>query len=190
MMKFEEIQKVWNEQKGENMYVINESTLHKTVVRKKNAAGRRINRVETMLTIINSTVLIVLIMFIISRPRAWTIMNAAIVATSVIYIRYFRLRRKQRENTFDRNILGELDHAISNTDYIIRFNYLVMVGYLVPMAVVTISSLIATGASPGKWLIITGMCLLAIVVVRWEQRICNIPRKNQLLELRKLLTDG
>jgi hypothetical protein len=60
-MDFEEMQKVWDEQNGETMYVINESALHGTVTHKKDAAGRRINRLEIMLSIINSIVLIILL---------------------------------------------------------------------------------------------------------------------------------
>ena len=37
-MEFEEMQKIWDEQKGETMYAINESALHKSVTKKKNAA--------------------------------------------------------------------------------------------------------------------------------------------------------
>ena len=60
MMEFEEMQKVWDEQKGETMYAINETALHRSVTRKKNAAGRRINRVEISVSVINGIVAIFL----------------------------------------------------------------------------------------------------------------------------------
>ncbi len=43
MIEFDEIQKIWNEQKGETMYVINEDALRRSVTDKKNAAGKKIN---------------------------------------------------------------------------------------------------------------------------------------------------
>ncbi len=190
MMEFEEIQKVWNEQKGENMYVINESTLHKNVIRKKNASAKRIEIVETILSILNSIVFIVVMILTLRHPNAWGFINAAIVGLSVVYIRYFRAKRKKSDNTFDRSMLGELDHAISNANFIIRFNYLLLVGYILPMAVVCISSLIAAQAGLGKWLLIAGMFLLSVFLIRWEQKVCNVPRKAQLLDLKKMLTEG
>ncbi len=189
MMDFEEMQKVWDEQKGETMYAINEAALHQSVTRKKNAAGKRINRVEIMLSIINSLVVLFLLILMRNHPRIWGFINAGIVATSVVYIQYFRWKRKKAENMFDRSMLGELDHAISNTNYIIRFNYLMVVGYLVPLSVVTITSLAVSGASLVKWLIVTGMFVLSFFVVRWEQKAYNIPRKKQLLALKQKLME-
>jgi hypothetical protein len=189
MMGFEEIQKVWNEQKGENMYVIDEAALHRSVTRKKNAVSRRINCVEIMLSVINSLILIFLLILMFSHPRIWGFMNIAIVATSVAYILYFRRKRKKEESRFDRSILGELDHAIFASGSIIRINYLMLGAYLAPMFAVAISSLIDTGASLEKWIFTTGMFVLSFFVVRWEQRACNVPRKKQLMVLKKKLME-
>jgi hypothetical protein len=188
-MEFEEMQKVWDEQKGETMYVINEAALHRSVTRKKNAASRRISRLEINVTIINSATAIFLLILMLNHPRLLGFINAGIVAATVVYIQYFRWKRKKAESTFDRRMLGELDHAISNANSIIRFNYLMLVGYLLPLSVVGVSSLIVKGAGLEKWLITTGMFVLAIFLVRWEQKACNIPRKKQLLALKKKLME-
>ena len=45
-MEFEDMRKIWDEQKGETMYVIDETALHKSVSRKKDAVSRKINRLE------------------------------------------------------------------------------------------------------------------------------------------------
>jgi hypothetical protein len=111
------------------------------------------------------------------------------VAVTVVYVQYFRWKRKKAENTFDRSMLGELDHAISNANYLIRFNHLMLVGYLIPMSVVSLSALIFSGASLEKWLIMTGAFILSFFLVRFEQKACNIPRINQLLALRKKLIE-
>jgi hypothetical protein len=188
-MEFEEMRKVWDEQKGETMYIIDESAMHKSVTRKKNAVGRRINRLEIMMTAINSAVMVFLLILLFNHPRILGFINAGIVAATVVYIQYFRWKRKKAENTFDRSMSGELDHAISNSNSIIRFNYLVFVGYLVPMSIVSITTLIVKEASFEKWLMIMGMFLLSFFLVRWEQKTCNIPRKKQLLALKKKLME-
>ena len=51
MIEFEIMQKVWSEQKGEAMYVINEEALHDVVVRKKDAASRSKLEYDQLLTL-------------------------------------------------------------------------------------------------------------------------------------------
>jgi len=190
MINFEEIQKVWNEQKGENMYVIHEETLYKSVILKKNASTKRIHLVETFLTILNCCVFAFVIILTLRHPNIMGFANAAVVALSVVYIRYSRAKRLRQEHIFDRSMLGELDHAIANSNYIIRFNYLLLIGYILPIAVVCVSSLISAGASLAKWCLITGLLLLSVFVIGWEQRVRNMPAKNQLLDLKKMLTSA
>lgn len=189
MMEFEEMQKFWNEQKGETMYAINEPALHSSVTDKKDAASRRINRVEIMMSLINSIVGTFLFVLAVIRPHMLNFINAGLMVATIVYIQYFRWKRKKAENTFDRSMLGELDHAISNVNFMIRFNYLMLVGYLLPLAVVSISALIVAGATLDKWLIITGAFLLSFFILRWEQRAYNVPGKKQLLALKKKLME-
>ena len=189
MMDFEEMRKVWDEQKGEIMYVIDEAALNRTVTRKKDAVARRINRLEIMVTVVNSIVVIFLLVQMIGHPRFLIFVNAGIVLTTVFYIQYFRWKRKKAENMFDRSMLGELDHAISNTNFIIRINHLLLVGYFIPLFLVGFSQLIVKGASLEKWLFMTATFLLGFFLVRWEQRKCNVPRKKELVALKKKLME-
>ncbi len=86
-------------------------------------------------------------------------------------------------------MLGEINHALSNADFIIRFNYLMLVGYLLPLAIVSISILIKAGVNWEKYLIIAGAFLLSFFILRWEQRAINIPGKKQLLILKNKLME-
>lgn len=185
MIEFEELQKIWNEQKGETMYVINETSLHNSVTRKKNAAGRRINRAEIRVSLINALAAIILFVIAITgHPLIFS--SFAIMAASVVYIFYFRKKRKKAENTFDRSVLGELDQAIANTNYIIRFNYFILI-YLISFALVSISQMIVRKDSLLEWFIMGGALLLSYFMVQREQKVCNLPRKKQLLALREKL---
>ena len=188
-MEFEEMQKVWDEQKGENMYVINESTLHQSVSRKKDAASRRINKVEIGITLINSTVAIILFNRALNNPNIWDFLTSALIGLTVVYVLHFRWKRQKEERTFDRTMLGELDQAISYTKYIIKFSYMMAVGYILPMSIFYIVQMIDEGASLKRWLIIGGAYLLAFLLVRWERRKQHIPRKTRLLALKKKLTE-
>lgn len=188
MIEFEEMQKVWNEKTGENMFSINERELYDIVIRRKDTAHRRINNTEIMLTIINGIICVLSIVLAISNPHPVNFMNAGIMGVAVVYIQYFRRKRKREANKFDRSILGELDHAIAHERSTVRFNTLMVVGYVIPLAIVGISALISASASLDKWVITMGAFLLSIVILGWEQAAGNVPRRNQLLALRKILT--
>jgi Ca2+/Na+ antiporter len=189
MMEFEEMQKIWNEQKGENMYVINETAMHKNVTREKNTASRRISRLEIKLSIINSVTAIILLILVLDHPYVLGFIIVGLMAATVVYILYFRSKRKKSENTFNRTMLGEVDQAISNANSMIKLNYILVMGYLIPLSVLTVSSMIMTGAPFYKWLIIAAAFILSFFLFRWEQRACNIPRKKKLLSLKKKLVE-
>ena len=187
MIKFEEIQKIWNEQKGETMYVINEDALHRSVMYKKNVANKKINNAEILLSIINSITAAILFV-IATKGHPLLYATFGLFAATVIYIQFFRRKRKKAENNFDRNLIGELDQAISNTNYIIRFNYFVLV-YIVTFALITFPEMIIRRDSWEEWLIVILATFLSLFVVHKEQKACNIPRKKQLLALKKRLTE-
>ncbi|MEQ6166532.1 hypothetical protein AAOE16_05005 [Ekhidna sp. MALMAid0563] len=189
-MEFEEMQKIWNEQKGETMYAINESALHKSIRRKKAAAGKRINLVEIMLMIINSTVSIILFTdAILDKEGPWDYVGATIMALTVVFLIYFRNKRKAKENTFDRSMMGELDHAIANSDSMVQIATIMIYYYLIPVGIYTLSKMLYFGADFEKWLLIIGMFALAFFLVRWEREAMHIPRKRNLIALKKRLIE-
>ena len=189
-MEFEEMQKIWNEQKGENMYVINESALHRSVAKKKNAASRRIGIVEISLMMINSAcALFLLIDAIIDKEGFWDYAGAVIMALTVVFLYFFRRKRKQNEKTFDRSVLGELDHAIANSQSIIQIATIMIYYYLIPMGVFALSKMFYFGASIEKWFLVIGMFVLSFFLIIWERKALHIPRKRNLLALKEKLTE-
>ena len=105
------------------------------------------------------------------------------------YIRYFRLKRKRAEKKFDRSISGELDHAISNTNSIIKFYQFMILGYITPLYGLNFSKMIIRGAPLNKWLLMTGTLLLVLILMRLTQNKFRNFRKEQLLALKKMLTE-
>lgn len=189
-MEFEEMQKIWDEQKGETMYAINESALHRSVTRKKDAASRRISIVEISLMIINSIVSIVLLVdAIVDKEGFWDYAGAMIMAFTVVFLLFFRMRRKKEENMFNRSMIGELDHAIANTRSIIQIATMMIYYYLIPVGVFSLGKMIYFGASLEKWLLIIGMYTLAFFLIQWERKSMHIPRKMNLLALKQKLLE-
>lgn len=189
MMEFEDMRKIWDEQKGETMYVIDETALHKSVSRKKDAVSRKINRLEIMASLVNGFVAIFVLVVAPQRNFYWALGASGLFAAAVVYTQYLRWKRKKGENRFDQSLLGELEHAISNANSIIKFNSFLVAGYFIPVFVFSFSKMIVRGAHLEKWLVTAGMFLLAILLTRWEQKRCNIPRRKQLLDLKMKLTE-
>ncbi len=190
-MEFEEMQKIWNEQKGETMYAIDESALHRSIIRKKYGMSRKINTIELSLIFINSVVsLILLIDAIVDREGFWDYVGAFVMGLTVLFLLFFRSRRKKKENTFDRSMLGELDHAISNSHSILQIASMMIYYYLIPVGIYSIGKMIYFGASIEKWLLIMGFYILAFLLIRWERKTCHVPRKNRLVALKKKILES
>ena len=184
------MQKIWNEQKGETMYAINESALHRSITRKKDAANKRINKVEISLMIINSLVSIILLTdAILDKEGFWDYAGAFIMMLTVVFLLIFRIQRKRAANKFDRSMLGELDHAIVNTKSVLQIATTMVYWYLVPVGFYSLGKMIYFGASLEKWLLIIGLYTLAFFLIQWERRKCHIPRRESLLSLRKKLIE-
>ena len=184
------MQKIWDKQKGENMYVINESALHRSVTKKKNAASRRIGIVEISLMIINGLVSAILFTdAIIDKEGAWEYTGAIIMMITVVFLARFRYKRKRNEHTFDRTILGELDHAIANSQSVIKIATMMIYYYLIPISIFSIGKMLYFGASFEKWLLIIGLFTLSFFLVRWERKSVHIPRKERLMALKRKLMD-
>ena len=169
------------------MYAINEDALHRSVTHKKNVASKKINRAEMLLSLTNTITSAVLFVVAI-KGHPLIFITFGLFAATVVYIQFSRRKRKKAEKNFDRSMMGELDQAISNTNYIISFNYFVLV-YIIAFALITIPEMILRHDSWGEWLIIILSVLLSIIIARREQKACNIPRKKQLMALKKKLME-
>lgn len=188
-MEFEELRKIWGQQTSETMYTVDERALFKMVTERKDVAGKRINRVEILMSIVNTLTGVFLLIRALIYPNILGFIIAGVVIGTVPCILYLRRKRKKAENIFDRSIAGELDHALSNTNSMITFHRLMIVGYLIPLSVVCVLALIVVDASLDKWLIVTGALALSIFVIRWEQRKFNTPWKGHLLVLKTKLKE-
>jgi len=189
-MELEELQKVWNEQKGENMYTINEESLGKMISQKKNAAARHVSRTEIGL------ILITLILGTIITTKAirygeglWELGGGITIFLMTAFIFVFRYRRKKAENRFDRSIIGEIDHAIANTESVMRIASSMIFWYMLPIGVFTYGQMFFAGVSLEKFLWITGAFILAFFLIYWERKRCHIPRKKKLQQLKDKLLD-
>jgi len=189
-MEIEELQKVWNEQKGENMYTINEESLRKIITRKKDAAARRVSKTEIGLILI--TVFLgafITIKAIIKDEGLWDLGGGLVILATSLFVIIARYRRKKSEDKFDRSMIGEIEHAIANTQSIISITYSMLFWYMLPVGIFTYGQMIFTGVSMAKFLLITAMFVFAVFLIYWERKYCHVPRKEKLQKLKEKLKE-
>ena len=188
-MEFEEIKKIWDSQNKQPMYVIDEKTLHRSVTRKFQASRRSVNAMEIGLVLINSFVITFLIVKGINNDYnifQFLIAGAALLVT--IYVILGRTRRRRRQSFQDRSLLSELDHAISNRDYLIQRGRTFIYWYMLPFATATLVSMYFNAKSPWIWILIVSLFALGSWLPFWEVQNIHLPKKRELESLKKTLT--
>lgn len=182
------MQIIWNEQNSEKMYAINEEALFKVIRKKGRSINALLNMVEWVMILVNFGVSITLLIdAILDREGMLAFALAAAYFAYAIVAVYFRQRRQNLGEKFSDTILGELDKAIWQTDYMMRQGHNLFWWYLVPLALLAALYMAIQG---DKWLWAGFSLALPIVTyfaMRWEYRKWHRPRRQELESLRETL---
>lgn len=189
-MDFEQMQKIWDEEKKENFFVINEDAMRKTVTSKKRVANRDVNVTEIGLMIINTITATILLTRALIDSKAWpSYLGVGIMLFTVFYLMYIRRKRKKADLTFDRTMLGELDHAIANVKSTIAIGRTMIYWYILPIGIFSIVKMTIQGAAIEKWLFVLVAFALGHFVSNLGVKKQHIPRLEKLQQLKAKLTE-
>jgi hypothetical protein len=189
-MEFEQMKKIWDEQKQEALYVINEEALHDSIRAKKAKAHKMMNWNEIGLILINLGVGCKLIITAIANNEGpIDYIGGGIMFLIALYILVIRTRRIKSERQFDRSILGEIDHAISTTQSNILLGTSMVWWYFLPIVGYLIAKMIYVGVAWYQWLFIAGMMVLGRFVAGLEIKKWHKPRLQKLQSLRMKLLE-
>lgn len=189
-MEFEDMQVIWNSQNNEKLYAINEAALYEKIKRK----GKSVNRLleSSQLVMIGVNLLVGIFLMI----DAWRdnaqgyeyILPAMYLAYSIGAV-VFRLVRRQEQVRFEETMLGELDKAIWQADYLIQQGYTLIKWYLFPLAL-ALSGITLYNGKPfwalGTFVLMAGASYLSHY---WEIQRCYVPKKRELEALREKLVE-
>lgn len=187
-MEFEDLKMIWDQQNEAPMYAIDQKALHRRIMKKLNRTQALANLNEIGLVLIFAATAVVLIGFRSDSIFNYTIAGALVVIGGLIL--RSRHRRKQRENQFDHTLLGDLDHAIEQADYLVKMSNS-FTWFLLPVAIPAVLNMWFSDnpINPTQWALVLGAFLLSVVLVRWELRRKHIPRKKELEALRETLME-
>lgn len=127
--------------------------------------------------------------FIKHRGDLYTNLLGMAMVGAAIYVYLRRLHRLRNESRFDRTMLGDLEHAISNATYRARLSY-TMLMYFVVVTLLIILSAIHEEKSLAQILLLTAFCVIAWFLGRWEHRSWHLANKKRLEAMREKLVES
>ncbi|MEL7220156.1 MAG: hypothetical protein AAGJ93_02490 [Bacteroidota bacterium] len=185
-MQFEDLQKVWDQQNQQPMYVLNEEALQQQIRRKGNNISRYISINEFGLLLIS--IFTTSYLAFTREEQLYTVLVGLAMFVSCAYMmwgRYHRLKNKP----YTHSVLAELEHTISQSNYFFRFAQTFYFWFMLPLALVVVYQLISEQADIWRWLFIIGSFSFAFWLVHLELYYKHLPRKRSLEQLKEKLLE-
>lgn len=190
-MNIEDMQKIWDSESHRTLYVIDQSKLEKIVNQKSLDANRRAAYVENFIIAMN--VLVPLILFLIGGLNDTLDFGEYAIGTfcliTVIATFIYKRRRVGSQLNFGDSMLDNLDHAIHNARYQAKMTDFFLTWYILGVGILSIINLIREGTNIWFVMGIAIVFVIGLIVGRWEQKCWHEKKRDELISLRKKLTE-
>lgn len=192
-MEFEEMQAIWDSQKGQLTYSLDAEALHRKVKRKGNRVERDMN--------LNEWGMILICLFVAGQRLVDPLLNqkdfinlfaVGVMSGVAIWMFIKRQRRLQKRTQFAPTLLGDLDRALFEADRHLQLGLTFQWWFLFPAMMILTVEIITKGNDvplTHKLLAVVPASVLSMVVVRLSLRCKQIPVKRDLQSLRDTLTN-
>lgn len=187
-MEFDEMKLIWDSQNNEPLYAINQEALNRKVQHKSKSVTRMLDFTDVMMIVVNLVGGIVLIVDTVQENgRPFEYMVAVVYLAFFMYALYRRFVRQQEVKEFAETILGELNKAIWESEYLIKQSSSMVFWYLVPITIVVNVTVFLNANS--IWVSVLTLIILPLAYFggRWEVRKYHLPKKRELESLREIL---
>ena len=186
-MEFDEIMKMWDAQRNETIYTINEKAMHRHIQSRKQSARHIANFSEVMLIVVNLCAGIFVVVTKLAEINFFLYTMATFMLITAGYVWVGRQRRLKRESNFASSMLTDLDHAIANARYQVTLSQ-TMRWYGLLICFLSIISLWQSEKAVG--IIIGAIAFFSVVFFasRWEHN-WYVRRQRSLESLRNKLVD-
>lgn len=181
-MDFEDLQKVWNQENNQPMYVFDQEALNRMVARRARSVSRlaTINEWGMMIVALVTSGLLVLT----GSDGAYRILAAVVMLGTGAYVWWQRQQRLSRQETLGKAVAQEIDQAVANAQYLVRFAQTFSYWFLLPTAGITLFRMSRKNPDLWQWGLIIGCFILSYALVQMELRWKHLPRLKRLEELR------
>lgn len=192
-MKLEEMQKIWDSENNQTLYVMNEIAVEKFVKNKTYSANKRVNFVENFIIFINLLVPIVLLIItqLKDKQHFGEYAIAAFTLSVALYTYMYKMKRIKNQENWDKSMLASLDQAIYNATKQAKMTNIFLTWYTLILGILTVTNLVIEKTNIWLVAMIAFLFILGIVVGRWEQRAIHNKQLEDLIALReKLLSEN
>ncbi|VAW42950.1 hypothetical protein MNBD_CHLOROFLEXI01-2492 [hydrothermal vent metagenome] len=191
-MEFEDMKMIWDSQNNEPLYAINQEALHKRIQDKGRSVTRLLNKSDLIMMGVNLFVGIFLI-----ADAFREISESYEYVLPILYIAFFfygiyrRYARRQEVGIFEPTILGDLEKAIWQIDYLIKQAREMIWWYLLPLLLVASVTILLNSTSLRSVVLAIVLTLVLVPASyfgsRWEVAKWYAPKKRELESLRETL---
>lgn len=190
-MQFNELQKIWDSQNNKPMYVIREEVLHQKILAKGRKAGKTANITEWILifTGLLAAGILVFFDFIKDEGNAFSYISVVLFSLITVYAIINRYLRKKKTENFERTILGDLEHALSISEYQVNLSKGMLYGFWPAVFLLSLLSLIMSD-KPTWYSIVFGILFVGVSYISsWEHK-CYVRREDELKSLKQKLIEA
>jgi hypothetical protein len=191
-MEFEEMQAIWDSQKGQLTYSLDTEALHRKVKRKGHRVEREIGLNEwAMMAICMLVAGERLLDPILNQKDYVNLFAVAVMAGVTVWMFVMRQRRLKARSQFEPTLLGDLDRAVFEADRHLQLGRTFQWWFLLPaMLIITFELSMKPDGYPlfEKLAVVIPAFILSMVVVRIGVRCKHVPVKRDLESLRDTLT--
>jgi hypothetical protein len=188
MKNFEEMQSIWESQNDEKLFAVDDTALHAYIKRKGRTTRSLLELFEWIMIALNLLVGVALAVdFLSDHGSGYRLILPVTYLTFSAYALLRRLKRQANEVRFKPTLLGELDKAIWQIDYLIRQGQTMMTWYVLPL--VFALSITMFYSQKSLWTLVPTLALIPLCYfgIRWEINKWHLPKKRDLEALRETL---
>ena len=217
-MELSELKMIWDSQNEEPLYAMNEAALHQIVQRRNQDMNRCLARCFTLEITVGLVCFAVILAYagilafgdagwLISprgklvAPTRWDIFSLLVASAIWFYYSAYmylaRKRQQRRVEVFDSTLRGDLDRALSQTDFQIMMLKSITWWGLVPVWVATTIWMVVLFhlKNASTWvypfMIAIALASLVVVIANKQRSIAKkyLPRRHELASLRSKLAE-
>jgi hypothetical protein len=188
MKNFEEMQSIWESQNDEKLFAVDNTALHAYIKRKGRTTRSLLELFEWIMIALNLIVGVALAIDLLrDNGSGYRLILPVTYFTFSAYALLRRLKRQANEARFQPTLLGELDRAIWQIDYLIRQGQTMMIWYVLPLVLALSITMFYNQKS--LWTLVPTLALIPICYfgIRWEINKWHLPKKRDLELLREKL---
>ena len=189
-MQFDELQKIWDSQNNKPMYVIREEVLHQKILAKGRKAGTTANITEWILIftgLLAAGILIVFDLFY-DEGDAFSYISVLLFSLITVYGIINKFLRKNRTKDFERSMLGDLENALSVSEYQITLSKGMLFGFWPAVYLVSVLSLVMSD-KPLWFALALAVLFSGVSYASWWENKCYVLRRDELIRLKQKLTE-